>query len=64
MVLKSTHTYAILELSKLAFEEIKKKLEEAGYQDQINDEASSSEYPCIIDMHGIAVAPEKGEGCG
>ncbi len=44
-----SHTYALLEVSKEAYEEIKKKLIEAGYK--VED--------CEIDMHGIALIPEQ-----
>ena len=43
-----TYTYAILEVSKEAYDEIKEKLKEAGYQDAFGEEG-------IIDMHGIAL---------
>ena len=46
-----THTYAILGLSKEAFAEIKKKLEDAGYQHAFHEDG-------VIDMHGIAVQEE------
>jgi hypothetical protein len=52
-----THTYAILELSKASFEEIKTKLENAGYQDQIH--VNGEDGRIVVDMHGIAVAAEK-----
>jgi hypothetical protein len=47
----STHTYAILDLSPEAFEEISTKLKAAGY-----DHAFMSDGE--IDMHGIAVKKE------
>ena len=49
--MKSTHTYAILHISAAAFEEIKSKLEAAGYQDQFIQEDGA----IVIDMHGIAL---------
>lgn len=42
-----THTYATLEVSAEAYDEIKRKLEDAGYQHAFIDGA--------IDMHGIAL---------
>ncbi len=45
-----THTYALLELSQAAYDEIRAKLEEAGYQHTFHEENR-------IDMHGIAVIP-------
>lgn len=50
-----SHTYSILEISQAAFNEIKQKLEEAGYLHVFHGEA--------IDMHGIAVAPQKEGRC-
>lgn len=48
----TTHTYAILKVSRASFDEIKAKLEAAGYQDQFIEENSE---PLAIDMHGIAL---------
>lgn len=50
MSLRQTHTYAVLEVSRLAFDEIAKKLREAEYDHAFHDD--------VIDMHGIALAPE------
>ena len=50
-----TYTYAILELSKSAYDEIRIRLEVAGYTDQFHENKSDTENP-IIDMHGIAVS--------
>jgi hypothetical protein len=50
-----THTYAVLEISSAAYEEIKEKLKAAGYQHAFQ---SSGE----IDMHGIAVAAKAESG--
>jgi hypothetical protein len=55
MIIRQTHTYVILELSAPAFDEIKQKLEEAGYQHAFH---SDSREGIVIDMHGIAVAKE------
>lgn len=46
-----THTYAIMEVSQKAYDEIRGKLEAAGYSDQIDQDGS-------LDMHGIALAVE------
>lgn len=51
-----THTYVVMELSKAAYDEIKQKLEAAGYDHAIHIEAGTA-LP-IIDMHGIAVRQE------
>ena len=55
--MRSTHTYVLLALSEAAYEEIRAKLEAAGYQHAFheNDECPASP---VIDMHGIAVVPE------
>jgi len=47
-----TYTYVILELSQTAYEEIRTKLEAAGYQQAFH----KSDGQDVIDMHGIAVA--------
>lgn len=49
--MRTTHTYAILEISRTAFEEIKAKLVEAEYWHSLHSDS-------VIDMHGIAVSPE------
>jgi hypothetical protein len=49
-----THTYAILEISKSAFDEIQEKMEAAEYQDQFSKDDGAP----IIDMHGIAIKAE------
>lgn len=45
--LRQTRTYATMEVSWVTYEEIKAKLLEAGYQDQVVDGE--------LDMHGIAL---------
>ncbi len=50
----TTHTYALLELSPTAFEEIRSKLEAAGYSHAFHE-------PDMIDMQGIAVKLEDSE---
>lgn len=52
-----THTYAILEVSETAYEEIKAKLEAAGYQHAFHEDR---EHGVVIDMHGIALANQTG----
>lgn len=56
MSLRSTYTYAILEVSHAAYIEIKGKLEAAGYQDQFHDDRDGDGV--VIDMHGIALKDE------
>ncbi len=52
-MLRQTHTYAVLPVSKAAFDEIKGKLEAAGYQHVFDNNGA------IIDMHGIALEVER-----
>ena len=49
-----TYTYAVLEVSKAAYDEIAAKLRDAGYDHAFTDEGE-------IDMHGIALAAERDE---
>lgn len=55
--MRTTYTYAILDLSKAAFEEIRAKLEAAGYQHAFH----KNDGRIVIDMHGIAVAEDNGK---
>lgn len=50
----STHTYTVLPVSSQAFQEIKEKLEEAGYDHAIQH----TDGDLVIDMHGIALSEE------
>lgn len=52
-MIRSTHTYAVLEVSSATYSEIKAKLEAAGYSDQFHDDGDSDGM--VIDMHGIAL---------
>lgn len=52
---RTTHTYAILELSGPAFAEIRTKLAAAGYADAIHPDDDRE----VIDMHGLAVAMDQ-----
>jgi len=49
MTLRSTHTFAILEVSAQTYDEIRGKLQDANYHHAFVDDA--------IDMHGIGLAP-------
>lgn len=52
--MRSTHTYAVMEVSEAAFREIEEKLRDAGYTWSLHDGT--------LDMHGIALqieAPER-----
>lgn len=55
-----THTYAILEISPASFEEIARKLKDAGYEHAFHferrlDATLDKPNRLLIDMHGIAV---------
>lgn len=50
-----THTYTILELSRSAYDEIKTKLQDVGYDHAFHQNEAGEPH---IDMHGIAVAPD------
>ncbi len=43
-----SHTYALLEVSPATYVEIRRKLEEAGYQHAFHNNG-------VVDMHGIAL---------
>lgn len=51
-MLRQTHTYATLEISPVAFDEITTKLRDAGYLQLLTVEEK------LISMAGIAIAPE------
>jgi hypothetical protein len=51
-----THTYALLEVSPAAYDEIAAKLREAGYNQAFGDEGE-------IDMHGIALGRADSDEC-
>lgn len=53
MPLRTTHTYAILELSHAAYNEINAKLRAAGYHHVFHEDSS---HGTVMDMHGIALA--------
>lgn len=46
-----TYTYAILDVSKAAYTEVRAKLDEAGYQHAFHHDEGHE----VIDMHGIAL---------
>ena len=54
MTIRQTHTFAILEISKAAYDEIKGKLIDAGYEFAIMKEGDME----VIDMHGIGIKAE------
>lgn len=54
--MKSTRTYAILDVSPSAHKEIAEALRAAGYDHAIHED---DEHGVIVDMHGIAIAEKK-----
>jgi len=55
--MRMTHTYATMAVSPEVYNEVKMKLEAAGYQDQIHEQRGPGEQP-LLDMHGIALEHE------
>jgi hypothetical protein len=53
-----TYTYAILEVSERAYQEIRKALEKADYRHCFHEEDGR----VVIDMHGIALAKKIRQG--
>ena len=53
--MRSTYTYAVLDVSEIAYREICAKLDAAGYQHACHSDSHGRD---IIDMHGIALAIE------
>jgi hypothetical protein len=51
-VTRSTHTYVVLDLSPVAYDEIRRKLEDAGYGQAFHSENGAER----IDMTGLAVS--------
>lgn len=57
--MRTTHTFAVLELSAAAYAEIAVKLRDVEYGHAFIEQDERT----VIDMHGIAVAKEKAEDC-
>jgi hypothetical protein len=55
--MRTTYTYAILEVSPEAYNEIAKLLKDAGYHGAFQKDDGS----VVIDMHGIALKNSKAE---
>ena len=51
-----THTFAVMQVSKAAYAEIKRKLEEAGYEHAFT---RTTKHGDVLDMSGIALAVEE-----
>lgn len=56
-MMRTTHTYAVLDVSPEAYAEIRDKLANAGYANQFHDHDGHE----VIDMHGIAIRAESEE---
>lgn len=54
-MIRATHTYAILQVSKEAYQEVKTLLLKAGYDQAIHKNSRGDE---VIDMHGIALGTD------
>lgn len=54
-----THTYALLQISQAAYNEIREKLQRNGYSTQFHRNADGTE---VIDMHGLAVTTKDPQG--
>lgn len=50
--MRSTYTYAVMDISPSAYQEIRAKLEAAGYGHALHRSADGAE---VLDMHGIAL---------
>ena len=59
-----TYTYALMEVSEATFNEIKQKLEEAGYDHAIHRayDPDHAEPRTALDMHGIGLVLKSPEG--
>lgn len=56
---RMTYTYVTLEVSHAAYQEIKDKLEAAGYHHAFHEDREDG---VLIDMHGIALKDEERKG--
>jgi hypothetical protein len=52
-MIRSTYTYAVLEISQAAYDDIAAKLKAAGYDHAFHE---NDQHGTVIDMHGIAVS--------
>lgn len=59
-----THTYAILKVSQAAYDEIKAKLVEVGYDHAFLTDALGLVGNELIDIHGIAIEVDDDPGMG
>lgn len=59
MILRSTYSYVVMDLSPAAYDEIRQKMLEAGYHQAVH--GGMDDGRVVVDMHGIAVAREAAE---
>lgn len=52
-----TYTYVLMDVSPTTYEEIKKKLLDAGYQHALHEDRHGDGV--VLDMHGIALRLDK-----
>ena len=50
--MRNTRTYAVMKVSTATFQEVKAKLEEAGYDQALHNDDKT------LDMHGVALEAE------
>jgi hypothetical protein len=58
--MRSTYTYALLDVSAAAYREIREKLEAAGYQHALHED----DGVIVLDMHGVALRQEPPSNLG
>lgn len=51
-----TYTYVLMEVSDAAYEEVRKKLADAGYDEHLHDNPDNPDRP-RLNLHGIALVP-------
>lgn len=56
--LRTTHTYAILEISQAAYDEIRGALKAAGYEHTFHEYTDKDGGYEVIDMQGIGIKKE------
>lgn len=58
MTVRTTHTYALLDVSPACYEEIRAKLAEAGYDHLFHEDVDGDRVATVIDMQGLALREE------
>lgn len=58
-----TYAYALLDVSPACYQEIKAKLQAAGYGHVFHQDRDGDRVSTVIDMHGIALREEDQAGC-